>query len=55
MKTPVDTPDPDPRVTREDSLEKLVDIEPEDSRQEPTCLPPNRTASRTGRHEPIRT
>ncbi|MDH1010955.1 hypothetical protein N5J43_10985 [Pseudomonas nicosulfuronedens] len=35
MKTPVDTPDPDPRVTREESLEERVDIEPEDSRQEP--------------------
>jgi hypothetical protein len=35
MKTPVDTPDPDPQVTREESLEELVDIEPDDSRQEP--------------------
>ncbi len=35
MKTPMDTPDPDPKVTREESLEELVNIEPEDSRQEP--------------------
>lgn len=35
MKTPVDIPDPDPQVTREESLEELLDIEPEDSRQEP--------------------
>lgn len=35
MKTPLDTPEPDPKVTREESLEELVDIEPEDSRQEP--------------------
>lgn len=35
MKTPVDTPDPDPRVTREESLEERVDIEPGDGRQEP--------------------
>jgi len=35
MKSPTDTPDPDPQVTREESLEALVDIEPEDSRQEP--------------------
>ncbi|MFV3331267.1 hypothetical protein ACNFIA_10075 [Pseudomonas sp. NY15437] len=31
----MDTPDPDPKVTREESLEELVNIEPEDSRQEP--------------------
>ncbi|WP_175405583.1 MULTISPECIES: hypothetical protein [unclassified Pseudomonas] len=35
MKNPVDIPDPDPQVTREESLEEWVDIEPEDSRQVP--------------------
>ncbi|WP_296288029.1 hypothetical protein [Pseudomonas sp.] len=35
MKIPRDTPDPDPQVTREESLDALLDIEPEDSRQEP--------------------
>ncbi|MGC4012788.1 MAG: hypothetical protein QM805_29795 [Pseudomonas sp.] len=35
MKTPTDTPAPDPTVTREESLEEWLDIEPEDSRQEP--------------------
>ncbi|MBB4864987.1 hypothetical protein HNP46_003863 [Pseudomonas nitritireducens] len=35
MKTPRDMPDPDPQVTSEESLEPWVDIEPDDSRQEP--------------------
>ncbi|WP_164488270.1 hypothetical protein [Pseudomonas nitroreducens] len=35
MKKPMDIPAPDPQVTRDESLEEWVDIEPEDSRQEP--------------------
>ncbi|MFS2124205.1 hypothetical protein [Pseudomonas sp. Pseusp97] len=35
MKNPNDIPDPDPKVTGEQALEELVDIEPEDSEQEP--------------------
>ncbi|MCY1260587.1 hypothetical protein D3C76_759550 [compost metagenome] len=36
MKSPHDTPHPDPVVTREpDELDDLMEIEPADSRQEP--------------------
>ncbi|WP_444439514.1 hypothetical protein [Pseudomonas sp. A6] len=36
MKSPVDTPHPDPMVTREaDELEELVELDPVDSGQEP--------------------
>ncbi|MFZ5960087.1 hypothetical protein ACOXVJ_21505 [Pseudomonas knackmussii] len=36
MKTPMDTPHPDPVVTNEaDNLEELVELDPADSQQEP--------------------
>jgi len=36
MKTPMDTPHPDPVVTKAaDNLEELVELDPADSQQEP--------------------